>query len=80
MFRWKMSTRVRVEAYLSISFRNLSYAGKKSRFPVGAVRVSNMDLPLTISQTNGTSDPNHTKASSSTLGSSLTYIPRRYTN
>ena len=59
--------------YLSISFRNLSYAGKCSRLPVGAVIVSKVNLPLTGSATNGTSDPNHANASSPTLGSLSTY-------
>lgn len=41
--------------------------------PVGAVRVSNVNLPLTTSAANGTNAANHTNASSPTLGSSLIY-------
>lgn len=58
--------------YLSISFKNLSYAGKCSRCPVGAVKVSKVNLPLTRSVTIGTNDPSHTNASSPTSGSSFT--------
>lgn len=54
--------------YLSISFRYLSYAGKWRRFPVGAVRVSKVNLPLAMSATSGNRDANHTNASSPTSG------------
>jgi hypothetical protein len=59
--------------YFSISFRYLSYAGKCSRLPVGAVRVSKVNLALTGSATNRTCDPNHANASSPTSGSLSTY-------
>lgn len=59
--------------YLSISFKNMSYAGKCSRLPVGAVRDSKVNLPFDTSATKGTNDPNHTNASSPTLGSLLTW-------
>lgn len=58
--------------YLSISFKNVSYAGKCSRKPVGAVKVSKVNRAFTISAANGTNDANHTNASSPTLGSLLT--------
>jgi hypothetical protein len=61
--------------YLSISFRNLLYAGKCSRFHVGAVRVSKLNLALTGSATTGTSDAIHANASSPTFSSLSTYKP-----
>lgn len=51
----------------------MSYAGKCSRRPVGAVNVSKVNLPFATSATNGTNDPNHTNASSPTLGSLVTW-------
>ena len=47
--------------------------GIKTGFKYVQLRVSNVNLPLTVSATNGTNDPNHTKASSSTPVSSLNY-------
>lgn len=38
----------------------------------GSVRVSNVNLALTRSETNGTKDPNYTNASSPTSESSFT--------
>jgi len=51
----------------------MSYAGKCSRWPVGAVKDSKVNLPFATSATNGTSDPNHTNASSPTVGSLVTW-------
>jgi hypothetical protein len=51
----------------------MSYAGKCSRRPVDAVKASKVNLPFATSETNGTNDPNHTNASSPTVGSLLTW-------
>lgn len=66
-------SRIRLMHYLSTSFKNISYPGKYRRWPVDAVRVSKVNLPFATSATNGTNDPNHTNASSPTVGSLLTW-------
>ncbi|KAH7512882.1 hypothetical protein FEM48_Zijuj12G0137300 [Ziziphus jujuba var. spinosa] len=51
----------------------LCEVGKCSRCPIGAVKVSKVNVPLTRSVTSGTNDPSHTDASSPTSGSSCTF-------
>lgn len=63
---------IRSKHYLVISFKNMSYAGKCSWKPVVAVNDSKVNLPFVTSAANGTIDPNHTNASSPTLGSFVT--------